>query len=330
VLTLIKLSLTASAATFTKKLLPGTDVTLLSIAGKITPDDLETFSYDIRSLHNVVVALDSLGGSLITGIEIGKKIRMRDYATLVANGSHCASVCALMWLAGTRRFLEPNAAVGFHAAYVFKNGGTAESGVGNALVGAYLTNLGLEENAVIYITQASADEITWLDEKSAGELGIRFTMLSETPPDSSLTPAPSPTPPPESSPLRERAANFMKYYWENVSDANEFAIYFLKSNYASVTNYYGKDVSRDKIVAEKEQWIKRWPNRNTKPRQDTTHVHCDEATGECKITGIGDYDVRSEERNAHATGTFQYWFVIRFSRGAAEIRLENSKVLERG
>jgi hypothetical protein len=329
-LTLIRLSLAASAATITKKTLPNTDIILLSISGQITPDDQEKFSYHIQSLHNVVVSLDSPGGNLIAGIEIGKKIRMRDYATLVANGSHCASVCALMWLAGTRRFLEPNAAVGFHAAYVLQNGKAAETGVGNALVGAYLTNLGLEENAVVYITQASPDEITWLHEKAARELGIRFTMLSNSRPNSSPTPAPASAPPPESSPLSKRANNFMKYYWKNVSDSNEFAVYFLTSTYAPITNYYGKNVPREQILAEKEQWIKRWPIRNTKPRPDTTRVDCDQATSECQITGIGDYNVRSDERHAQATGTFQYWFVVRFSHGAAEILLENSKVIKRG
>jgi hypothetical protein len=328
-LALIYFSPIVVAATIAKKLVPDTDVTLLAISGTITAEDQETFGTDIEGLSNVIVALDSPGGNLIAGLEIGKKIRMRNFATLVVDGSHCTSVCALIWLGGTRRFLEPGAAVGFHAAYVFQNGTAAESGVGNALVGAYLTNLGLEENAVIYITQASPNKITWLDEKSAMGLGIRFNMLSDNLPERSLAPAPASAPPPENSPLSARAAGFMKYYWENVSDANEFALYYLKSTYAPVVRYYGKDVPRDTILAEKERWIKRWPNRKTTPRKDTVHVNCDEAVAECEITGIGDYDVKSEARSAHATGRFRYWFMVRFSRGLAQILLENSEVIQR-
>jgi hypothetical protein len=47
------------------------------------------------------------------------------------------------------------AQIGFHAAYIEKAGRASESGVGNALVGSYLTQIGLSENAVVYITQAA-------------------------------------------------------------------------------------------------------------------------------------------------------------------------------
>jgi hypothetical protein len=37
-----------------------------------------------------------------------------------------------MWLAGTKRFLGPKAAIGFHAAYIAENGSARETSVGNA------------------------------------------------------------------------------------------------------------------------------------------------------------------------------------------------------
>jgi hypothetical protein len=319
----------AAAATITTKALPDVEATLVVISGSIKAEDEDDFSTAIQGIQNGIVALDSLGGSLIAGLEIGKKIRLRNFATLVGNGGRCASVCALIWLGGTKRFLEPHAAVGFHAAYVIEKGNARESGVGNALVGAYLTNLGLLENAVMYITQASPDEITWLNETSAKELGIRMQILSDDPPDTLLAPAPASAPPPENSPLRKRAEGFIKYYWENVSDANEFALYYLQSAYSPVVLYYSKDTTRDKIMTAKKQFIERWPNRKDFPRRGTLHINCDDATAECDINGVADYEVVSETRNAHAAGTFRYWLRVRFAHGSAEILLENSEVIER-
>jgi hypothetical protein len=73
----------------------------------------------------------------------------------VATGvvDNCASACALAWLAGVKRFMGPKARVGFHAA--FNKSSRQETGMGNALVGAYLTKLGLPLKAVIYITKAA-------------------------------------------------------------------------------------------------------------------------------------------------------------------------------
>jgi hypothetical protein len=41
-----------------------------------------------------------------------------------------------------------DAKIGFHAAYRLENGAAIETGVGNALLGAYLSNLGLLEQAI--------------------------------------------------------------------------------------------------------------------------------------------------------------------------------------
>jgi uncharacterized protein len=60
--------------------------------------------------------------------------------------------------------------IGFHAAYD-KNSGK-ETGVGNALVGAYLNKIGLPYSAVVYITQASPDSMTWLSVVDAERQGI--------------------------------------------------------------------------------------------------------------------------------------------------------------
>jgi hypothetical protein len=72
--------------------------------------------------------------------------------------------------------------IGFHAASVIENGGARERGVGNAMIGAYLTILGLPLPAAIYITKSPPDESTWLNVNEARQVGIDVSLLDLTPP----------------------------------------------------------------------------------------------------------------------------------------------------
>ena len=107
---------------------------------------------------------------------MGKAIRLLGFTTSVSNGETCASACALAWLGGSQRHLTQDSRVGFHAAYLEKDGRTVESGVANALVGAYVTSLGLSSKAVVFVAAAPPDKMQWLTPKDRTELGIEFTQ----------------------------------------------------------------------------------------------------------------------------------------------------------
>ena len=88
----------------------------------------ETRSY--RWLAAALVRLESNGGSLVAGIQIGETIRLKGLQTLVPAGARCASACAMAWLGGTQRFMGPGAQIGLHLAYNAKSG----QGTGVALL----------------------------------------------------------------------------------------------------------------------------------------------------------------------------------------------------
>ncbi len=71
--------------------------------------------------------------------------------------------------------------IGFHAAYNVQEDRKVESGVANALLGAYLSRIGLPDRAVIYITKASPSSMTWLDLEHARAVGIDATPLDDSP-----------------------------------------------------------------------------------------------------------------------------------------------------
>jgi hypothetical protein len=118
------------------------------------------------------------GGSVLAGIEIGRIIRLRNYMTLVSDSASCASACAIAWLGGTTRYMAAKAKIGFHAAFNPETG--QETGVGNALIGSYLSQIGLPDRAVIYATRASPQSMTWLTMSDAQEKGIEVSLFAST------------------------------------------------------------------------------------------------------------------------------------------------------
>jgi hypothetical protein len=99
-----------------------------------------------------------------------------DFDTLVLDNRTCASACALIWLAGHYRWAAPKAAIGFHAIYY--GDGNVSSG-GNALVGAYLRDLGLSLKAIRYLTQAPPNGMEWLSIESAYKHDIKLQVFKE-------------------------------------------------------------------------------------------------------------------------------------------------------
>jgi hypothetical protein len=146
------------------------------VQGDLVASDITEFKSKTGVLSNAVIWFQSDGGSMLAGIEIGETIRLKGFATFVPDQSRCASACAIAWLGGNPRYMAARARIGFHAAYNAKSG--QETGVGNAVVGAYLTRIGLPYSAVIYITQSSPNSMTWLNVADAKRQGIEVSVKS--------------------------------------------------------------------------------------------------------------------------------------------------------
>lgn len=152
---------------------------IIFVRGDLEPGDEKRFIERALGVDRAVVVLESDGGSLLAGIQIGKAIRLKEFSTAVLNGTRCASACALAWLGGVVRFIDATAKVGFHAAYERDGDHRKERGGANALAGAYLHGLGLSSRAVYFIMNTPADSITWLSLESAGQHGIEVRPLRQ-------------------------------------------------------------------------------------------------------------------------------------------------------
>lgn len=159
--------------------------TFILIQGEIKSGDDEKFRKIAAQYSEATVLLDSEGGAIGPAMDIGRTIRLRGYMTAVTSNQSCASACALIWIAGSQRVIIDGGQVGFHASYFDENGTKLETGVGNALVGHYLSQLGFGEKTVVFATLAPPDKILWLNENTLAMSGIDYNAISVELPSSS-------------------------------------------------------------------------------------------------------------------------------------------------
>ena len=165
----------ANAAEITAEVVDGLNV--IAISGDIELGDDKKFNRVALQYDDGVVVLESNGGNLSAALEIGKSIHFKGFSTYVFDSSTCASSCALIWIAGLKRFVSKSSHIGFHASYLEVDGRQEQTGVGNAIIGRYLTLLNLPEKAVIFATSASPDSALWLDTTDQSQSGIDFVLL---------------------------------------------------------------------------------------------------------------------------------------------------------
>lgn len=152
----------------------GTD-TVIEMTGPIQNEDYDRLVVITKSIvpAHTLLKLNSTGGRIDPSIRIGYLVRTRKWATTV-DGT-CQSACALIWLAGTERYLPQGAAVGFHQPYN-DDGSIAVLGV--ARMGAYLNAMGYNDITVSFAVSAGPKSMRWIkDAKDAAYAGITVTPL---------------------------------------------------------------------------------------------------------------------------------------------------------
>jgi hypothetical protein len=147
------------------------DGSIVYITGQIVEGDYEKFVRTSGGMGRFgALFLNSPGGALGDGLSIAEATRQMGVMTGVPNNATCASMCAIIWLAGSPRLVASNAHIGFHAISYVKDGKVA--GDGNAMVGAFLNKLGLSYTAIAFVTSAPPTAINWLNVTKARQLGI--------------------------------------------------------------------------------------------------------------------------------------------------------------
>jgi len=299
----------------------GSKQSIVQIVGDMDADDILRFKQISKSLPpQTIVRLESPGGSLLAGIEMGKVIAASGFATSVT--TICASSCALAWLAGSPRILSPSAKVGFHLAYK-SNTDQTESGAGNALVGSYVSGLGFGENVVRYITSAAPDDMQWLSSRDADLLGIDI-VVSEDRDVRSVTNETSPTDNEAVDPSTA-ATELIKSLIISTTYSDAKALDTVRRLYADRILYFGEMKSKKDVYSDKLRYLTRWPYRSVSLRDDTISASCQ--FSRCKVTGVYDWGAGNAKGSKKSGSAV---FVYEFEVGdTLQIIAEGGEVLSR-
>jgi hypothetical protein len=209
----------ANAATIERS--KNASVNLIYVFGRIEPGDDAKLSKILLSDKSFTgdksaVVMDSPGGNLEAGIKMAMMIHARQLATLVPEESSCASVCAMMWLGGSRRLVADSGQIGFHAASdtltnrrtgaVVKRTASAE---GTGMMLKYYNWLGLPAATGQFLVSESYRSVHWISGDELKKYGIEAYAFNKTPAPGEMQPGTSaPALPPELQPkLADASAN---------------------------------------------------------------------------------------------------------------------------
>jgi hypothetical protein len=329
---LVALTVAKAADIVVKPLESGS--TLIAIDGELELSDIDSFRAKAEPLPlgRTTVEFRSKGGKLLAGIRIGAQIRAKKFNTVVPDGAQCASACALAWLGGARRFVGENSNVGFHTAYILKTGGPAESGPGNAILGAYLNQLGLSEEAILYITYAAPTSVHWMSLKEAAEYGIAVAKLPPTGVSPDASDAVGPEHPqgspehPQGSP-EQRAIDFVHLLFERWSGPNDVLLPVLDRLYTEKVLYHGKSTPRQTVLLGKRRFANRWSQRSYAIRPGSLSATCAGTGGStCRVKGTMSWKLHEAKTTTASRGIASFAYSIVLKDSGPQISAETDTV----
>jgi hypothetical protein len=172
-----------------------------------TPKQFETFeAFQEFGVGNV--RLNSPGGSLAAGIELGELFRAHGIATEVGGSAPltqetepglfdrspgvCASACAYAYLGGVERSLDDDAQLGFHRFYqenalarpsakLFTGQDLGDAQMITAALTLYTVKMGVDASLIALAASAGPDEMHWISREEAKKLKISYNPRAYKP-----------------------------------------------------------------------------------------------------------------------------------------------------
>jgi len=156
------------------------DTTLVYLDGTIdagAPDRLSAALEETRG--KVAVWLNSPGGNLFAGMQLGRVIRKHGASTHIIDSrtlrpGECYSACSLAFLGGVSRFNDNGARYGVHRASV-AGAAVRDRDLGqdlSAVIESYIREMGVDDRLFDLWVKAGPDEMYILSRREARELGV--------------------------------------------------------------------------------------------------------------------------------------------------------------
>lgn len=139
------------------------------MSGHIYPDTEDRLRAAIGNRKGGILRLHGTGGSVDAALAMGRMVRAAGIKTFVPKKWRCVSACAMVWAAGTERFVGNRAALGFHRPWYFD--GTKYVDGETSDVVAYYRDLGFNDRAIEKFLWPAAG-LFWITKSQAQKLGI--------------------------------------------------------------------------------------------------------------------------------------------------------------
>jgi hypothetical protein len=166
----------------------------------------------------------------------------------------------------------------------------------------------------------------WLDPPSAA-----MVPSMDDPAATASTQPPTPARSVTRATTNARVARDFAFGYLNLWSApNRVALATVKSYYGPTVTYHGRTRTIESVLAEKQRFAARWPERNYRHRPETTRIWCDDGTSQCTIWALFDFSATDTRRNRRSRGIGEHEIVVHLSQEGPIITSETSRVLYRG
>ncbi|WP_134499320.1 hypothetical protein [Microvirga pakistanensis] len=126
----------------------------------------------------------------------------------------------------------------------------------------------------------------------------------------------------------EMAKNFAIEYLSSWSARNDVALEATAELYAPRVLFHGRTVTLERLYREKQRFVRRWPEREYRPRSDAMGVLCNPDGSICTVHAVFDYTAANPKRRQISEGSGAVRLIVEFIGEKPVIVAEHSTLLK--
>ncbi len=175
---------------------------------------------------------------------------------------------------------------------------------------SYLSEMGVDPQLLALALRYDKADMRYLSVSEMRDLRLTNNEPNSPSPTTAEEPQPSAstTQASASKDLEAAAIGFVRRLIESDGNDPSATLRMVVDTYAANLSYYGKPRTLAEVLADKQRYFQRWPERGYRIREGSILATC--ANDNCMVSGIYDWTVRSLARNNQARGVARFSYTI--------------------